>query len=155
MVYVEAVLTQLVFEHSLRIRLHASNEESDTMPAGDPPSIQASSKTDLSEVPTNVAVKDTTINGGTTETFGKAGVIGDKDASRSLVGTMTNLLTTDLAVLKAPGRFVLDLRVFLTTSSYYLSVQLMFSSAFAIAQMIISVVFLWNVLGWRCDHHLF
>ena len=39
-------------------------------------------------------------------------VAGDKKARKSLIGTMTNLLTTDLAVLKAPGRFVLDLRAF-------------------------------------------
>ena len=142
MVHLEAILTQFVFEHSLRIRLSASPlDEKDTNnqeTTGPEPMVVPLSET-LTETDTETldAGEDTVpfIEGAGVEC--ESDISNDEDKSdrrrqkqnstdvsatnpkpnnqdekteNSLVGVMTNLVTTDLEVIKYPSGQLLVLR---------------------------------------------
>ena len=130
--HVEAVMTQLVFEHALRIRLHAPSAQTDNKSVLPPPTAiehtdarQPANETEPEpEVSTS---SDTT----TTTTLVSENIVGKAEAldsavnahadsqksRKSLIGTMTNLVTTDLSILKAPCAYLLDCREFKTAYS--------------------------------------
>ncbi|KIM77159.1 hypothetical protein PILCRDRAFT_12326 [Piloderma croceum F 1598] len=169
MMHLEAILTQLVFEHSLRIRLSPSpldekdkekekvnyQEMTAAEPIVTPPSeILARTEGDMRdadeggenavqflEAVDNESESDTVNNDDeshpkTKKQDSKDAPVAatklsaeDKKPERSLIGTMTNLVTTDLEIIKMPaGHFLII--------------------PFAIFQIILSVLFLYMVMGW-------
>ena len=131
--HVEAVMTQLVFEHALRIRLHASSAQTDDKSVLPPPTAiehtdarQPANETEPEpEVSTSSDTTTTTTTLVSENIVGKAEALdsavnahADSQKSRkSLIGTMTNLVTTDLSILKAPCAYLLDCREFKTAYS--------------------------------------
>lgn len=133
MVHLEAILTQFVFEHSLRIHLSASLlDEKDTIETTGPEPMDVSSSETLTERDTETldTGEDTvpSIEGAGIE--GESDISNDEDKSdrrrqkqnstdvsatnhkpnnqdekteNSLVGVMMNLMTTDLEVVKNPA----------------------------------------------------
>ena len=131
--HVEAVMTQLVFEHALRIRLHAPSAQTDDKSVLPPPTAiehtdarqPANETKPESEVSTSSDTTTTTTTLVSENIVGKAEALdsavnahADSQKSRkSLIGTMTNLLTTDLSILKAPCAHLLECREFKTAYS--------------------------------------
>lgn len=131
--HVEAVMTQLVFEHALRIRLHAPSAQTDNKSVLPPPTAiehrdarQPANETEPEpEVSTSSDTTTTTTTLVSENIVGKAEALdsavnahADSQKSRkSLIGTMTNLVTTDLSILKAPCAYLLDCREFKTAYS--------------------------------------
>ena len=131
--HVEAVMTQLVFEHALRIRLHAPSAQTDNKSVLSPPTAiehtdtrQPANETEPEpEVSTSSDTTTTTTTLVSENIVGKAEALdsavnahADSQKSRkSLIGTMTNLVTTDLSILKAPCAYLLDCRQFKTAYS--------------------------------------
>lgn len=132
--HVEAVMTQLVFEHALRIRLHAPSAQTDNKSVLPPPT--AIEHTDARQ-PANETEPEPEVSTGsdttttTTTTLVSENIVGKAEAldsavnahadsqksRKSLIGTMTNLVTTDLSILKAPCAYLLDCRGFKTAYS--------------------------------------
>jgi hypothetical protein len=150
MMHLEAILTQLVFEHSLRIRLSASPlDEKDKekekvnhqeMTAAEPivaplSEILAETEADmrdadeggentvqLLEAVDNESESDTVNNDDeshpkTKKQDSKDAPVAatklsaeDKKPEKSLIGTMTNLVTTDLEIIKMPTGHLLIIR---------------------------------------------
>lgn len=130
MTHFEAVFTQLVFEHSLRIRLHApplksdgeDGKEGDSSPAANIESLDqtiseavaeveveaaAAAKTSLISDSTEVAKGEVSSEASTAIAKAEAD---DQKAGKSLVGVMTNLVTTDLGLLRMPAAYLFDIR---------------------------------------------
>ena len=126
-------MTQLVFEHALRIRLHAPSAQTDDKSVLPPPTAiehtdarqPANETKPESEVSTSSDTTTTTTTLVSENIVGKAEALdsavnahADSQKSRkSLIGTMTNLLTTDLSILKAPCAHLLECREFKTAYS--------------------------------------
>ena len=131
--HVEAVMTQLVFEHALRIRLHAPSAQTDNKSVLPPPTAiehtdarQPANETEPEPEPEVSTSSDTTTTTLVSENIvGKAEALdsavnahADSQKSRkSLIGTMTNLVTTDLSILKATCAHLLECREFKTAYS--------------------------------------
>lgn len=130
--HIEAILTQLVFEHSMRIRINASTSDSkkpDTKNLPPPPDSPPDSQP-ANEAPTQADGKTTERTDGvsppsvsdrsseSTASISTAVAVetpqNTKDAlpdgNKSLIGVMTNLVTTDLDNLKTPAGHLLDTR---------------------------------------------
>lgn len=127
--HVEVTLTQLVFEHSLRIRLNApvekekddSSKVTKAVPVDQPTTGQAPPERHEAEVSTSTLVTDSmeretsasgaTINDEPSGTEGPAAEATEsKKPEKALVGTMMNLITTDLGIMKTPSGYLLDIR---------------------------------------------
>lgn len=125
----EAVMTQLVFEHALRIRLHAPSAQADdklvsapsatvehTEPRqpADEPGIEVEPEASSSvDATTLVSDGQESNNGKTTAEISDPSTkapADDQKARKSLIGIMTNLVTTDLSILRAPCAHLLDAR---------------------------------------------
>lgn len=131
MVHIEAILTQLVFEHSMRIRLNDTDIEDNESKIGSsdlrPPNSLSSSRPPSDSEP---SIQAETIEGGEAtpllvEDFESGNNREDSNISpvgpqeqtaeatkqgKSLIGVMTNLVTTDLAILKMPSALIIDTR---------------------------------------------
>lgn len=123
MMNVEAILTQLVFEHSLRIRLSVPTEQkkpeqSLTSTVKVSPTAQALPETALEteENAVDTALITESLASESTQTPVEGAEAGEtagpssEEVRDSLIGTMTNLITTDLGVIKTPTGHILDIR---------------------------------------------
>ena len=148
LVRTESIITQLVFDHSLRVRMKSetpaeSPSASRATTAAHTPdnaSIAEEGGSDTPPLSEEETVRASTISGSSAAT--KKGK--DKDAKKgeeekapapapdsgNLIGKINNLVTTDLNTL-------IDGRDFL------------FPLLFAPAQIAVSVYFLYSILGWR------
>ncbi|KAJ7102323.1 hypothetical protein B0H15DRAFT_943257 [Mycena belliarum] len=141
----EALITQLVFEHALRIRVKAETADksasatSTPEPSGPPSPAdhEEGSSSSVDETTLNTVSGDETLEGDSAASIksaksskgkGKEGPVDSPDA-RNLVGKITNLVTTDL-------ENIVDSRDFLFI---FLLIPLEIS---------LCVVFLYAVLGW-------
>lgn len=125
--HLEAILTQLTFEHSLRIRLAAPLDEepiseqsilTSKVASTGMPIIEVTANAEAEAVSTTLATEDTESDApqSLTETEASAGTPSTSETQKveqSLVGTMTNLITTDLGILKLPSGHFLDLRQYI------------------------------------------
>ncbi|KAF7353370.1 ATP-binding cassette transporter [Mycena sanguinolenta] len=139
LVQVEGLLTELIFEHALRVRVKAQNVDAD---ADATPTASGSGSTDGASSADGTASVDgsedgTTLNNADSDTqstkkAGKTAPKKEKDENAQTainVGQISNLVTTDL-------RNVTNMADFLQLL-FYLPVTVVFC-----------VVFLWVVLGW-------
>ncbi|KAI5122638.1 hypothetical protein M0805_008723 [Coniferiporia weirii] len=145
-VEVTSVLPYLVFHHALRIRLKSDvlDEKKEGKGMGDPKSTDASTRTsttpaaidvesdatsgdDQAPGSTDSNATKTSTNVGDAEPAAEGGHGGEK--ADHLVGRINNLITTDLSAIAGFSQVV----AFPT----------------AITQLVISVIFLYNLLGWR------
>ncbi|QRW00073.1 ABC transporter transmembrane region [Ceratobasidium sp. AG-Ba] len=155
LVRTEGMLTQLIFEHSLRIRMTAETGSSDsgnktpkaTAPGGDAASV--SGETDVEEASNHGSSTTHTAEGSNAQTLvASADSVDGKDKgkddktkdgkkdegnasseSSNLVGKINNLMSTDLGNVTA-GRDIL------------------FVLIYAPLQIIVSALFLYQILGW-------
>jgi len=144
-VHLEAILTQLVFEHSLRIRLNASpldekdegigkttSQETTTPESTVIPLSESASEAEMGErseeTPQLIEIVDIESENDTVNDSDKShqnnnkkdstdasvdathSSAKDKQPEKSLVGTMTNLVTTDLDIIKIPAGHILLFR---------------------------------------------
>ena len=122
--HVEAILTQLVFEHSMRIRINALTSE-DKKPSLPPDSTRDSlpvnEATAQADSETTERTDDASPSDPNSESIASTStttaVENTKDAppddnklGKSLIGIMTNLVTTDMNILKGPIGHLLDIR---------------------------------------------
>ncbi|KAG8687950.1 hypothetical protein FRC08_011696, partial [Ceratobasidium sp. 394] len=154
LVRAEGMLTQLLFEHSLRIRMVAevsggsgAKTPKSATPRGETPSVSGDTAVEESEGSAGEASASHAAEGSNTQTLvastssitskGK-GKDEDKDKkkeeekdadSSNLVGKINNLMSTDLGNI-TEGR------------------DFLFVLIFSPVQIIISVIFLYNILGW-------
>lgn len=121
----EAVLMQLVFEHSLRIRLSAPSKDkkseqnvssiAEVTPSGQSQSLSEAAL-EAEEDAASTAVATESLSSESTQVppegveAGEALASAAEEAKDSLVGTMTNLITTDLGVVKVPAGYILEPR---------------------------------------------
>lgn len=110
-VHLEAVFTQLVFEHSLRIHLVApgSGPGGTSEEEGVATDISTSAEIgELDETVANLVPTPTEDSSAPTSVKKKPSPI--QCAGKSLLGVMTNLVTTDLSIIKAPASHLLEAR---------------------------------------------
>ncbi|GLB42122.1 putative P-loop containing nucleoside triphosphate hydrolase protein [Lyophyllum shimeji] len=131
-VHLEAILTQLVLQHALRIRVVAeskpapstSTETSTAVPSAAGSASGSGSSTPPSEMEETVSVQ--------AESQAKPANAPDaagKDTSKSLVGRMNNLISSDLQAISKAGEF---LQVFVAGPLL----------------IIMTIAFLYTILGW-------
>ncbi|KAI8982789.1 multidrug resistance-associated ABC transporter [Trametes punicea] len=147
----EAIITQLVFDHALRIRMKSETSESpsgsrattavhtpDNASIAEPTSGERSSgagsnrSEDETVLPSTASTASTTLgkkNKDSKKDDEKQVRPGERPSSSNLIGRINNLVTTDM------GNIV-DGRDFL------------FIAIYAPAQIIVSVIFLYAILGW-------
>jgi hypothetical protein len=137
LVQVEGLLTSLIFEHALRVRVKAQDPDASSDPSFTPSSDDASSTDGTLNAP------DADDSDSGSDTARGAPSTSSKDpkhpgststpaASSSVdVGRISNLVTTDLKNVTNMADFLLLL--------FYMPVTIVFC-----------VVFLWVILGWRC-----
>lgn len=126
--HIEAILTQLVFEHSMRIRINASSSDSkksdaknhppppdsppDSQPANEAATQADGETTERTDAVSPPSVSDR--NSESTASISTAVAVetpqNTKDDNKSLIGVMTNLVTTDLDNLTTPAGHLLDIR---------------------------------------------
>ncbi|KAF9808291.1 hypothetical protein IEO21_07904 [Rhodonia placenta] len=130
-VQLEAVVTELVFTHALRIRMKAeTSEEIATVPVTpDDASVVRSSAAQSEDESTDR--EEETLAGSTAASTqsAKASEAKDKDKGKSLVGKINNLITSDLANITRGLEFA---QVFIRVPF----------------QLVFSVWFLYTILGW-------
>lgn len=121
---VEAILTQLVFEHSMRIRINALTSEDkkpSLPPDSTPDSLPVNEATAQADSETTERTDDASPSDPNSESIASTStttaVENTKDAppddnklGKSLIGIMTNLVTTDMNILKGPIGHLLDIR---------------------------------------------
>lgn len=121
---VEAILTQLVFEHSMRIRINALTSEDkkpSLPPDSTPDSLPVNEATAQADSETTERTDDASPSDPNSESIASTStttaVENTKDAppddnklGKSLIGIMTNLVTTDMNILKSPIGHLLDIR---------------------------------------------
>ncbi|KAI0258755.1 hypothetical protein BC834DRAFT_974824 [Gloeopeniophorella convolvens] len=153
LVRIEAILTQLIFEHSLRVRVKAETQQSSS--PSQPPSVGGSTPDNASDADSPTSDDTATVTGGTSNSNGDETASVQSSSSKgkqkakpedgkavaapaapeeskkgsNFAGKINNLVSTDLGN-------VTDGRDFLV---------LIF---FAPSQIIISVAFLYIILGW-------
>jgi hypothetical protein len=165
LVRVSAIITQLVFEHALRIRVKAETPSSPKATPAVTPEARSESTT-----PDNVSVVDNNVsetvsgsgeeNGQSTTSSGKqkgefpASIAGDDDSedarkSSNLVGKMNNLVSTDLENI-VDGRDILLLGPsFVHISPKYFLTSLPPRAALYLPlQLVLCIWFLYGILGW-------
>lgn len=143
-------MTQLVFEHALRIRLHTPSDKADdkevplvTVKEPEPePEAEQSTAQPSSEVEAeaNLSANTTTpvsespgntqgeTSDGTSATVTPISA-DDQKSKKSLIGVMTNLATTDLNILTSPCDYLLEGREFQdVTAHFYQVVNVLLSS---------------------------
>lgn len=141
----ESILTQLVLQHALRIRMVAdTNGDSKASPSGTTTPV-TSEGTGATDSPTSVSTSDTSgpqaqneagSDSGTTAQDSEASTLVPTPStttsatSKSLVGRMNNLISSDLQAL---GRSTDVLQILVAVP----------------LGIIGSTVFLYNILGWR------
>ena len=122
--HVEAILTQLVFEHSMRIRINALTSEDkkpSLPPDSTPDSLPVNETTAQADSETTERTDDASPSDPNSESIASTStttaVENTKDAppddnklGKSLMGIMTNLVTTDMNILKGPIGHLLDIR---------------------------------------------
>jgi cobalamin biosynthesis Mg chelatase CobN len=132
LVQVEGLLTELIFEHALRVRVKAQNPDADF--AEDVPASDDASSTDgtLNATDENSDTSSETAQGAasTTSKVPKHPSSAQAASSSVDVGRISNLVTTDLRNVTNMSDFLLLL--------FYMPVTIVFC-----------VVFLYIILGWR------
>lgn len=159
-VEIECIFTQLVFEHSLRIRLKTdaldeksndggktTKEESGKSTGAATPSLQGGSS---SSTGNNARQSD-----GSSETLvdsnEPAPEGGHAQAKAGhLVGKMNNLISSDLQAINTSHMAVTIREYFVVAHTMHIH-ELTCATAGAFLQIIVSVWFLYQVLGWRLD----
>ncbi|KZP21077.1 P-loop containing nucleoside triphosphate hydrolase protein [Athelia psychrophila] len=134
LVRTEGIITQLVFEHSLRIRMKAetrsADEGDDATQIGTPTeSVVGASTTDLSEAASASSGKRNPKSRDEGEEAVPAPPTPKTKSSDNLVGLVNNLVTTDLANI-SEGRNFIFLLVYIPL------------------QVIVCIAFLYRILGW-------
>lgn len=129
MVRTEAVLTQLVFEHSLRIRLIAETQPKDG-------SLVEASKNSKSQ-----------------PTSGSGGRKKPEKGAKNLVGKINNLVTTDLCKFLTAGNDC-DPTHRATLANITQAKEFLILFILSPVQICLSMAFLYYLLGWRCVPHL-
>lgn len=123
MVCAESVITQLVFEHALRMRVIA--ETSETSPSA---AAVVGSPSTGSTTPASGGGASTPSS---TRTSEQKPHKSQQNNGRNFVGRINNLVTTDLGNITDARNFLLI--------TFYLPLQI-----------VLAVIFLYAVLGWRC-----
>lgn len=119
LVRVEAILTQLVFEHSLRIRLKAETSGSGASSKDE----IASAASDLSQTTPKEAESD------------------------NLIGKINNLVTIDIENITEARDFILICPLFISFRSSFVANNV--TVWYGPIQLIFAVFFLYTLLGWR------
>lgn len=138
MVHYQAIITQLIFDHSLRIRMKSEVEGSligDTAAETTP----TTSPNDVTESEGNVSEGDTI--GGKTPIVQKKG--------KNMVGKINNLVTSDLNTLQSGQAFMqlcMTSEPLLVESDDWRLVNVVFYVPF---QIILSIFVLYQLVGWR------
>ncbi|KAF7977580.1 hypothetical protein HWV62_3166 [Athelia sp. TMB] len=134
LVRTEGIITQLVFEHSLRIRMKAegqsSGDDGDATQVGTPDSASVAGASTTEDAgddasPGKGKNKQTISESSTLHSSSK----GKSKSSDNLVGLVNNLVTTDLANIGEARNFIFLL--------VYIPIQ-----------VIVCIVFLYQILGW-------
>ncbi|KAI0774725.1 multidrug resistance-associated ABC transporter [Trametes elegans] len=151
LVQTEAIITQLVFDHALRIRMKADTSESPSASRATT-AVHTPDNASIAEAPRGSQGSQTASNGSEDETARasttstastdaaqkskdskqadlKSATAEDGPASGNLIGRINNLVTTDLSNL-VEGR------------------DFLFIILYAPAQIIVAIIFLYQILGW-------
>lgn len=125
-VLVEGLLTQLVFEHSLRIRVKAEHSDTKDESVSKGSIIEEANEDDFT-IGVSRTTSDSTVDEQPTAK-GKAPSVQDKNDERddaNILGKINNLVTTDLANIVEAREFVV-LRTSRIKSVYILTIRIKF-----------------------------
>lgn len=157
MVETESLLTQLVFEHSLRIRMRGDALEDDAskpenMNAVLPHAASSAAPANLSdERSKKVAAKKGNIKAGASDVVPRGGRVEPK--ANQLVGKINNLITTDIQQINFANK-VSAIRkycaFYFERSTHPIYLTSPHTTASTSLQVLFSVLFLYRLLGWRC-----